>query len=491
MSAYQRTFLLAWVAAIVSVASTTMLSAADRPNVVWIIGDDLGPELGCYGYPDVATPNVDRLAASGLRFTHAFATAPVCSSSRTAFQTSRYQTSIGGYHHNTRDKKPLPESVPTVTGLMRKAGYFVCNGNGKPAKKVAKSHLNFTYDSKTFFDGVDWSERSEGQPFFAQIQIKEPHRTFVKADRIRRKAPIPSYYPDHPVTRADWSNYLASVEVFDNRVGAILDRLEKEGLIDNTLILLFGDHGRPHVRGKQWLYEGGLHVPLIVSWKGHAEAGQADRRLASLLDAMPTTLAAAGVAVPQTLEGLDLFSKDPSSQKGHDLIFAARDRCGDAVDRIRSVRNREFKYIRNFYPDRPYLQHSGYKKLQYPVETLMKVLHRRGEWDSPFMAKTRPAEELYDLRKDPEELHNLATNSAHQKTLKGLRAAVDNWIKSTGDQGATDESKTVDMDALMKSKRKYYESNMRKRGLDPELSDEEYLSWWKRELGVSEEAKVE
>ncbi|MEM9367007.1 MAG: sulfatase-like hydrolase/transferase, partial [Planctomycetota bacterium] len=156
------------------------MATAASPNVLWIISDDCGPELGCYDYADVSTPNLDRLAAEGIRYTAAFATAPVCSSSRTAFQTGRYQTSVGGHHHNTRDKKPLPEAVTTVTQRMQQAGYFVCNGNGYPAKRMAKSHLNFAYKATEFFDGVDWSERDPGQPFFAQVQIKEPHRPFIK-----------------------------------------------------------------------------------------------------------------------------------------------------------------------------------------------------------------------------------------------------------------------------------------------------------------------
>lgn len=458
-----------------------IVEAAERPNIVWIISDDLGPELGCYGYPDVATPNIDRLAASGTRYSHAFATAPVCSSSRTAFQTGRYQTSVGGHHHNTRDKHELPESVPTVTGLMRKAGYFVSNGRGSATdKKTAKSHLNFVYDHRTFFDGYDWSQRKKDQPFFAQVQIGEPHRQFDKNDRPRPDAPIPPYYPEHPVTRADWANYLATIEELDRKVGAVLDRLETEGERDNTLIMFFGDHGRPHVRCKQWLYDGGLHTPLIVSWPGKVEAGAVEERLVSLLDLMPTTLAAAVVEGPE-LPGLNLLA---NNWKGHDMLFAARDRCGDAADRIRSARTQEFKYIRNFHPERPYLQHSGYKKLQYPVLTVMKVMHDQDRWNSLFMANTRPKEELYDLDADPHEMKNLADDPAYREKLIELRNAVDKWIRDTGDLGTTDESKTVNMAALMKEKRDYYERTMKRRGLDPNLSDRAYLRWWTKELGV-------
>lgn len=454
----------------------------ERPNVVWIIADDLGPELGCYGYADVATPNLDRLAENGARYTHAFATAPVCSSSRTAFQTGRYQTTVGGHHHNTRIKPELPESIPTVTGLMQQAGYFVSNGRGiaTEEKRLAKSHLNFVYDAREFFDGSDWSQRAKGQPFFAQVQIKEPHRGFVKRDRDRPNALIPPYYPDHPITRADWGNYLASIEVLDEKVGAVLDRLEQEGVAENTLVIFFGDHGRPHVRGKQWLYDGGLHVPLIMRWPNRIEAGTVRHELTSLLDPMPTTLAAAGAAIPE-LPGVDLLA--PSWQ-GHQRLFAARDRCGDAPDRIRSMRTRDFKYIRNFHPEIPYLQHSSYKKLSYPVETLMKVLHAEGRWDSPFMANNRPSEELYDLSKDPHEMENVASDPAYGKTLKRMRDDVNQWIIDSDDKGRIDERESVDYDSLMKEKMRYYRNGMAKRGLDPEISDRDYLRWWSRELGV-------
>ncbi|TWT96232.1 sulfatase family protein [Neorhodopirellula pilleata] len=479
-SAWLWLVLIAWLAGVCESAEPT---SPIRPNVVWIIADDLGPELGCYGYPDVATPNLDRLSAGGRRFTHAFATAPVCSPSRTAFITGHYQTTVGGHHHDTRDKRELPDSIKTITHLMRQAGYFVTNGKGSPVaeKRLTKSHFNFVYDPSTFFDGSDWSQRSDPtQPFFATVQIKEPHRGFVRNERPRLKAPIPPYYPEHPVTRADWGNYLASIEVLDTKVGEVLDRLDAEGVAHNTIVFFFGDHGRPHVRGKQWLYDGGLHVPLLVRWPGHVTAGAVDDRLVSLLDLMPTTLAAVGSEIPQS-PGQDLLNLQ---WPGHDHLFAARDRCGDAIDRIRSVRTRDFKYIRNFRPDLPYLQHSGYKKLGYPVETLMKVMHQQGRWDTLLMSSTRPEEELYDLRTDPNEMVNLATEPSYHATLIALRAQLDDWIKRTGDKGEFDESETVDLAAVKAEKWAAYENAMRRRGLDPGLSDREYLQWWKRELGV-------
>lgn len=484
---------MSWIVLFVLCVPLGIASALDRPHVVWIIADDLGPELGCYGYGDVATPNLDRLAEGGTRYTHAFATAPVCSASRTAFITGQYQTTVGGHHHDTRDKRELPASIPTLIQLAREAGYFVTNGKGSATthKGLTKSHFNFVYNSKTFFDGFDWSQRTDPeQRFFATVQIKEPHRGFVTNDRPRHDAVIPPYYPEHPVTRADWGNYLASVEVLDAKVGEVLDRLDQEGITDNTLVVFFGDHGRPHVRGKQWLYDGGLHVPLLVRWPKQVRPGTVDDRLVSLLDLMPTTLAAMGSQVDNATQtpaqpGHNLLDSD---WEGHTFLYAARDRCGDAVDRIRSVRSRDFKYIRNFYPETPYLQHSGYKKLGYPVETLMKVMHQQGTWDTLFMSPTRPNEELYDLRVDAYEMNNLAGDGAYRETLATHRDLLDQWITETDDQGEVDEGLTVDLAAVKAEKWRRYEKVMRSRGLDPELSDRAYLQWWKDQLGVGNES---
>jgi uncharacterized sulfatase len=364
---------------------------------------------------------------------------------------------------------------------MREAGYFISHGNGEPGNQQASKYgVNYPYNKKTHFDAYDWSEREPGQPFFAQVHIHEPHRQFVKSDRERPNAPIPPYYPEHPITRADWSNYLATIEAMDAKVGKVLNRLEAEGISDETLVIFFGDHGRPHVRGKQWLYDGGLHTPLIVRWPAKLAEPSVETGMASLLDLVPTTLQAAGISVPD-LPGKNLLQED---WQGHEKVFAARDRCGDAPDRIRSVRTKRFKYIRNYHPEKPYLQLSSYKKLSYPVETLMKVLHAEGRWDSLMMAKTRPVEELYDLQADPHEMHNLAGFEEHAETLAMLRGELNAWIERTGDQGGVDESLTVDMDALMAEKRQWYERTMKRRGLDPEISDHEYLRWWATELGV-------
>ncbi len=230
----------------------------ERPNILWLIAEDLSPDLGCYGTHHVHTPNIDRLAREGTRFTHAFATAPVCSASRSALMTSMYQTSIGAHQHRTDPKGPLPDGIRVITEQFREAGWFTCNQAGTNREQAGKTDLNFT--AGELFDGIDWAERSSGQPFFAQVNFSETHRNFTR-DPDRPVDPdqvdLPPYYPDHPVTRRDWADYLECAQNLDRKIGAVLARLEEEGLAEDTIVFFFGDHGRAHVRGKQFLYEGG------------------------------------------------------------------------------------------------------------------------------------------------------------------------------------------------------------------------------------------
>ncbi|MEW4561982.1 sulfatase [Bremerella sp. JC770] len=471
-----RTFALVLVCTLASAAS-----ASERPNIVWIIADDLSPELGCYGYQGVQTPNIDRLADQGHRYDAAFATSPVCSSSRSAFITGVYQTATGTHHHRTEVKRPLPSPVVPILSLLKDAGYYLCNGNNT-LTRPGKTDYNFTSTGK-LFDGIDWSKRTQGQPFFAQVQIHEPHRTFVHAKDIRRAddAQIPSYYPEHPVIRADWANYLASIETLDQHVGAVLRRLEAEGELDNTVIFFFGDHGRPHYRDKQWLYDGGLRVPLIVRWPGHLRPGVVKQEMVSLIDVSAATLAAAGLDVPQWMDGQNFLSDDFPGRK---LIFAARDRCGDAVDRIRCVRSESFKYIRNDFPELPYSQRSGYKELQYPGMTVARVLKQQGKLTGPpatFWEASRPAEELYDLNADPEETNNIAGDPKYKKVLTSLRNDLDQWITDTNDQGYQPEPKQQE---TLEASRNWSGKAFQRRGLSPDVKPEVYLQWWEQQLGI-------
>lgn len=442
----------AWTAFLFALATGSSF-AADRPNILWLIAEDMGPEQACYGTSQVWTPNIDRLAADGARFSQAFTTAPVCSASRSAFNTGMYQTTIGAHNHRSHrgDGFTLPPTVKILSHRMAEAGYHTANIVDLPPslgfKGSGKTDWNFNYDGKPF-QGRDWSELKSHQPFYAQINFKESHRTFkspVKADPA--KVVIPPYYPDHPVTRSDWAQYLDEISEFDRKVGLILKQLEADGLADNTLVIVMGDHGQAMVRGKQFCYDEGLHIPLIMRWPralpvpAGFKQGGVDDRLVVAIDLPATFLDLAGVAKPQGMQGQILFG--PNREPDRQYAFGARDRCDETVFRFRTARDHQFRYIHNFMPERPFLQPNRYKQTSYPVWNLLKELDKEGklnETQKVLTAPHMPAEELYDIKADPRQIKNLAGDPKYADVLKRMREATDRWIEQSDDQGRTPES---------------------------------------------------
>jgi len=434
-------------------------TAKDRPNILWILSEDISPDLSCYGAPLVQTPNVDKLAGEGVRFTQAFTTGPVCSASRSAMITGMYQTSIGAHNHRSHrdDGYTLPEPVRLITEFFREAGYFTANVKTAAPGVQGSGKTDFNFKFAKAYDGSDWNERKASQPFFAQLSISVTHRgghwktLREKLDRPvdPDKVKLPPYYPDHPVAREDWATHLNSIQIMDGYIGKILHRLDEEGLADSTVVIFIGDNGQCHVRGKQWLYDGGIHIPLIVRWPGKLKAGQVCDHLVSAIDISATVLKIAGIEPPKHIEG-KVFLKSTATgpwkpADNRKSIIATRDRCDETVDRIRCVRTGQFKYIRNFMPDRPYTQKNEYKETLYPMLNLMKDLHADGKLtpvQALFMAPRKPGEELFDLRSDPWEINNLAASPDHQKTLKRMRAILEKWIKDTGDQGQFPEKES-------------------------------------------------
>lgn len=420
-------------------------SAVTRPNILLVYAEDIGPALGCYGEALARTPALDRFARTATRFATAFTTAPVCSPSRTAVMTGVHATSIGAHNHRPVGVAPLPAGVRPFTDLLRDVGYYTANVGSKKRAKAGeedplgsgKTDLNF---AGVAFDGTDWRDRAPGQPFFAQVTLAQSHRSPTWADagatvgatdpaRVR----IPAYYPDTPVVRQDLANYHDAISLMDRAFARVIERLEQDGVMATTAILFMGDNGAALVRAKQFLYDGGIHVPLIIRRPGGR--GTVDRRLVSGLDIAPTILGLAGVAPPPAMQGQDLFSP---AYRTPDAVFAARDRCDVAVDRIRCVRTSRYKYIRNYLPGVPYMQANPYMERSYPVWAEIKRLDEAGRLTAAqalFAAARKPIEELYDLSDDPDEVHNLAADPAMRATRDLLRARLDHWVKETGDRG--------------------------------------------------------
>ena len=437
---------------LVLLGSAITLAQDKKPNIIWIITEDISQEIGCYGDKLVQTPNLDKLASEGVKYTNAFSTSPVCSASRSALITAMYQTSIDAHNHRSHrdDDYVLPEPVKPITEYLKKEGYYTVLGEVKEdgIRGYGKTDYNFNLD-KSIFDGNDWKDRKNGQPFFAQLMVSVTHRGAVWKGAVQKRLPqinpdkviLPPFYPNHPVAREDWATYLESIQLMDSYIGNILKRIENEGISQNTVIIFSSDHGRCMVRDKQFIYDGGIKVPLLMKWSGNLKPGTVNENLVSLIDVSATVLQLAGVTLPDHIEGKALFGKNAVKRK---YIIAARDRMDETVDMMRAVRTRKFKYIKNYMPERPYMQSNNYKEKEYPVWNLLKQLNSEGKLtpaQSLFVAPVKPPEELYDIRKDPFEINNLASDPKYSSRISSMRKILDEWIETTGDKGQIPEKK--------------------------------------------------
>jgi N-sulfoglucosamine sulfohydrolase len=462
MSVSRRTFLESSVGggALLSAraaAAQTAGRAANRPNILYVIQEDIGPNHACYGEPLVQTPHLDRFASRGVRFTNTFTAAPVCSASRSALMTGCYQNRIAAHQHRTWEwnKRPLVAPIRHISDWFRDAGYFTANLQPADTKGASRMHgaagsgkvdLNFfrnTADREKFFDGRDWNQRKPGQPFFAHITIMETHkgqgwtiaRQQPKSELVDpEKLKLESYYPDSPIARDEYANYLDAIHLSDGYVGQLLDRLEKDGLAENTIVVMSSDHG-PLFRGKQFLYDGGMRIPLMVRFPDGRGAGTVNDDLISSIDLAPTMLGFAGIRPPAgAMQGQDVFGPE---YKPRPHIFGARDRMDISIDRMRAVRTKQYKYIRNYLPAVPYMQHNPYKEANYPTWNLVKEWARMGKLNREqglFASAVKPIEELFDLTTDPDEVHNLALDSGRKKALDEMRSLVDGFVRENDGQ---------------------------------------------------------
>ncbi len=438
---------------IVAIAALCLIAGApvrgaERPNILWITCEDISPHIGCYGDQQAITPHIDRLATQGVRLTNAFSICGVCAPSRSCIITGMYPTSIGSQH--MRSQAVLPDQIRCFTEYLREAGYY-CTNN-------VKTDYNFRHPKSAWDESsrqAHWRSRKGDQPFFAVFNFTTTHESRVRAKpeafqkltaRLKpeqrqdvQALQLPPYYPDTPRTRNDWKQYYELITAMDLQVGDVLRELEEDGLADETVVFYYSDHGVGLPRAKRWLYDSGMQVPMIVRWPGQIEPGTTSDRLVSFVDLAPTVLSLAGVEIPSHLQGRAFLGKQEASPR--DYIYGARDRMDERYDLIRAVRDKRYKYIRNYEAFKPYAQRISYAE-QGPTMQELRRLHAEGGLNAVqelFFRENKTAEELYDLEADPHELNNLSESSQHRKVLERLRAAHLEWAERTIDTGLLPE----------------------------------------------------
>ncbi len=437
-------------------------ASAQRPNILWISIEDIGPMLGCYGDAYARTPNMDQLAKDGIMYTHAYSIGCVCSPSRSSIITGMYPSSLGSMHH--RSSVAPPDFLKMFPHYLRQAGYFTTNHTKKDYNmRVVPENTWDASDAK-----AHWRNRPNAkQPFFSVFNLTECHSSITKIaeDQIVRarlsrlekedfhdpaEAPIPPYHPDVPAFRKAWSRYHDAVTQVDYRVGDLIAQLKEDGLWQDTIVFLWADHGVGMLRGKQWLWEQGTRVPLLVRFPekfqhlAPAGRGAVLDEVVTLMDLGPSALHLAGLEAPDHMHGKPLFSQ--GGERGRPYAIGLRDRMDTRFDLIRSVRDRRFRYQRNFYPHLPYFPYENYI---YGAKSVQKwdELARQGKLAGPqkqLALRFRPVEELYDSETDPHLVDNLADNPKYKEVLDRMRGQLYAWMIDTRDLGLLDEPEMLE-----------------------------------------------
>ncbi|MFD2203339.1 sulfatase [Shivajiella indica] len=454
----------------------TAYSQSEKPNILWISVEDISAILPAYGDSSIQTPNIDRLSKEGITYTNAFATVGVCAPSRSSIITGMYPVSLGthnmrtGPHYAYREPenetykdyyglkdirgRNVPEyaAVPPpfvkcFTEYLRVAGYFTSNN--------AKTDYQFN-SPITAWDEIGreatYKNRESGQPFFAVFnhEITHESRVFMKKEDPMLSNPdkvsIPKYFPDIPVVRKDVGRVYSNIMELDQQVGDMLEMLENEGLLENTIIFFWSDHGGPLLRQKRAVGNSGLRVPLIVRFPNGYGAGTKVNDIVSLMDLGPTVMSLAGILPPVYMHGR-AFLGEYKTKMPHKYAFGSADRFDEAVDMSRSVIDGRFVYIRNFRPELPLVYRNAYREQIDMTRTLIEMDQGgelKGDVAYIFM-KTKQEEELYDLVSDPYEVKNLAQDRAYREKLLELRNALTSWQLEVGDLGFVPEYDLVQM----------------------------------------------
>ena len=416
------------VAAFAAMGSQVFGGSGDKPNILWITSEDNGPHLGCYGDDFADTPNIDQIAAKGMLYERAWSTAPVCAPARTTIISGVYPPSTGSQH--MRSMIAMPSFMKMYPYYLRQAGYY-CTNNSKEDYNVARSGEVWHESSRK----GHWRNRKTDQPFFAIFNFTTSHESQIrkrphKAVHDPAKVRVPAYHPDTPEVRRDWAQYYDKMTEMDRQVGGVLRQLKADGLEKDTIIFYYGDHGSGMPRSKRWPYNSGLHVPMVLyvpdKYKHLAppeyKSGGASKRLVGFIDLAPTALSLAGIKPPEHMQGHAFAGR--YTTKMPEFMFGFRGRMDERYDMVRSVTDGRYIYIRNYMPHKIYGQYIQYM-FQTPTTQKWKELYDAGKLNAAQRRfwETKPPEELYDLRTDPDEVNNLTESDEHGAILAKLRKA--------------------------------------------------------------------
>ena len=458
---------------LVDKSTETTPQLPESPNILWLVTEDMGPYLPSFGDSTIVTPNLSRLAHEGIVYPNLYSTSGVCAPSRAAIATGMYPSSIGANHmrttSNTEDTGlPIYGAVPPsqarmVSELLRMNGYYCTNNYKEDYQFNAPATA---WDESSPY--AHWRNRDKEQPFFSVVNFTETHesglfepyghrkietRHYQLGDRdytwddgrmteeetpvhlpLDTKFSIPPYLPDNEVTRRDMWKLYNNIAEMDKQIGAVLQQLEDDGLLENTIIFFYGDHGGPLPREKRLIYDSGLNTPMIIRFPNKLQAGIVDDQLVSFIDFAPTLLSLIGLNPPEYIQG-QAFLGEYKSQKNRKYIHAAADRFDGITDVIRAVRDERFKYIRNYRPEQGYYLPVEYRE-QIPTMQELLRLRDEGKLDTiqaQWFRGSKLPEELFDCVADPHELHNLANDPQHAKKLEELRTEMDRWLIEIGD----------------------------------------------------------
>lgn len=442
-------------------------------NVVWISCEDMGPVLSAYGNKAVHTPNIDRLANEGIKYTNAYATVGVCAPSRFSIITGMYPARLGAHNMRTGDHNNFkwpedikfrknkgvldksgknvpdyevvpPAYVKPFPEYLRAQGYYCVNDN----KCDYQFNAPFTaWDD--VYGGGSYKNAPEGRPFFYVKNYYTTHesRIWLRKDKPMTVAPssvpVPDYYADIPIVREGIARKYSNIEALDKEVGILLDALEADGVMENSVIFFWSDHGGNLLRQKRAVGDSGLHVPLIIRYPDGYRAGETESRMVSLMDLGPTVLSLTGQKPPKYMDGKAFAGSFEEAPR--DYIYGSADRFDESTDMQRSVLDGRYVYIKNFMPELPLIYRNRYRE-QIPMNKHLIELDADGklEGDAAYIfMKTKPLEELYDLKNDPYEVNNLANDPAHAEKLKLLRSQLSQWQASIKDRGFTPESEII------------------------------------------------